>query len=186
MDQLQKQILDYVPQNRREAADKALILRCMEAFKDTLMRENAICHFTASSWVVNAERTKALMIYHNIEQMWMWTGGHADGEADLLAVALREASEETGISGVRPLIGDIFDLEVFGVPPHVRRGEFVSSHLHLNCGFLLEADENEVFRAKPDENSGVRWIDFEEIIEKSKEGSMSPHYPGLIERVRKY
>ncbi len=186
MDQLQKQILNYVPQNRREAADKALILRCMETFKDTLTRENTICHFTASSWVVNAERTKALMIYHNIEQMWMWTGGHADGEADLLAVALREASEETGLSSVRPLIGDVFDLEVFGVPPHVRRGEFVSSHLHLNCGFLLEADENEVFRAKPDENSGVCWIDFEEIIEKSKEGSMSPHYPGLIERVRKY
>lgn len=89
-------------------------------------------------------------------------------------------------SAACPLLGDIFDLEVFGVPPHVRRGEFVSSHLHLNCGFLLEADESEIYRIKPDENSGVRWIDFEEIIKRSKEGSMSPHYLGLIERARKY
>lgn len=185
MERLREQILAYEPQNQREEADKVLVLRCMETFPDTLTRENSICHFTASNWIVNPERTKALMIYHNIEQMWMWTGGHADGESNLLEVALREAKEETGLGSVRALSEEIFSLEVFPVPPHVRKGEFVSAHLHLNCGFLLEADGREAFRIKPDENSGVRWISFGNIIAGVKAGTMSPHYAGLIKRLEK-
>lgn len=183
MDCLRDKIQAYQPLTQREIADKALILRCMEIFADTLTRENTICHFTASNWIVNPERTKALMIYHNIEQRWMWTGGHADGESDLFKVALREAQEETSLERVRPLSEEIFSLEVLSVPPHVRKGEFVSSHLHLNCGFLLEADEHDAFKIKPDENSGIRWMDFEEILVASQSGKMSPHFVGLIERL---
>lgn len=184
MEQLQSKIQNYIPQNRREEADKALILRAMEIFPDTLTRENKICHFTASNWIVNPECTKALLIFHNIEQKWMWTGGHADGESDLVKVALREAQEETSLKQLRLLSDEIFSLEVFAVPAHVRRGEFVSAHLHLNCGFLLEADEQEAFKVKPDENSGIRWVDFAEIMAGAKNGGMSSHYAGLIERLR--
>lgn len=185
MTSLQEQILAYQPYNQREESDKALILRCIEVFPDVLTRQNLICHFTSSAWIVNPDRTKALLIYHNIEQTWMWTGGHADGESDMFSVALREAKEETGLNNIRALSEEIFSLEVFAVPAHIRRGEFVSSHLHLNCGFLLEVGENEVFRIKPDENSGIRWADFSEIITKSQNGTMSPHYASLIERLEK-
>lgn len=184
MEHLLAQVQAYQPQTQREESDKALILRCVETFSDVLTRQNTICHFTASNWIVNPERTKALMIYHNIEQMWMWTGGHADGESNLLKVALREAREETSLENVQPLSNEIFSLEVFAVPPHVRKGEFVSSHLHLNCGFLLEADEHEFYKIKPDENSGIRWVDFAEIIKNVENGKMSPHYAGLIERTK--
>ena len=184
MDSLRAQILNYVPESPREESDKTLILRCIDTFSDTLTRNNLICHFTASNWIINTDHTKALMIYHNIEQKWMWTGGHADGESDLLAVALREAKEETNLSHIKILKDGVFSLEVLSVPPHIRKGIFVSSHLHLNCGFLLEANEYEPFKIKPDENSDIRWMSFEEIIDGSRQGTMAPHYIGLIEKVK--
>ncbi len=181
MDNLKSQITAYTPHTEREKSDKALILYCIEHFPDVLTRDNPICHLTASCWVVNPERTKALMLYHNIEKLWMWPGGHADGESDLLRVALREASEETSLN-VHPVSEGIFSMEVFPVPPHVRKGKFVSAHLHLNCGFILEASEQDSYQIKPDENSEIRWMTFEEIITEANNGRMSPHYEGLIKR----
>lgn len=91
---LKEQIERFVPFNEQEQEDKAMMIEYMNTFKDVLTRENKMCHFTASSWIVNKERTKVLMIYHNIYQSWAWTGGHADGDDDLLHVALKEAKEE--------------------------------------------------------------------------------------------
>lgn len=181
MDNLKAQLAAYAPHTEREKSDKALILHCVETFPNILTRDNPICHFTSSCWIINPEHTKALMLYHNIEKMWIWPGGHADGESDLLQVALREANEETSLN-VRSVTKEIFSMEVFAVPPHVRKGKFVSSHLHLNCSFLLEADEHDQFQIKPDENSGIRWMDFNEIITEVDKGHMPPHYKGLIER----
>ena len=127
-----------------------------------LTRKNPLAHFTASAWIVNPTRTRVLMVYHNIYHSWSWLGGHADGESDLLAVALREAREESGIRSARPISEDIFSLEVLTVDGHEKRGAYVSSHLHLNVTYLLEADEGEALTVKPDENSGVRWFTLEE------------------------
>lgn len=70
---------------------------------NVLTRKNEFSHLTSSSFIVNKERTKVLMIHHNIYDSWAWTGGHADGEVDLLSVALRETQEETGIKSATPL-----------------------------------------------------------------------------------
>ena len=118
------------------------------------------------------------MVYHNIYHSWSWLGGHADGETDLLAVAIREVKEEAGISDVRPVSEEIFSLESLTVDGHVKKGRYVSSHLHLNVTYLLEADEAEVLRIKPDENSGVRWFSLEEALAACSE-------PWMIERVYK-
>ncbi len=90
--------------------------------------------------VVNKDRSKVLMVYHNIYNSWSWMGGHADGETDLLSVAIREVKEEAGISNVRPVSEEIFSLESLTVDGHVKKGNYVSSHLHLNITYLLEAD----------------------------------------------
>ena len=87
------QIENYRPYNEQEERDKGLILDCLRAFEDVFTRENALAHMTASAWVVNENRDKVLMAYHNIYHSWSWLGGHADGERDLLAVALREVGE---------------------------------------------------------------------------------------------
>ena len=99
-----QQLAAYEPYNEQEAADRALILECLIAHEDVFSRENRLAHMTASAWVVNRARSKVLMAYHNIYDSWSWLGGHADGEADLLAVALREVSEESGLAAqyVRP------------------------------------------------------------------------------------
>ena len=103
------------------------------------------------------------MVYHNIYDSWSWLGGHADGETDLLAVAVREVKEEAGISEVHPLTEKIFSMESLTVDGHVKNGRYVSSHLHLNITYLLEADSEETVSIKEDENSGVRWVNIEDV-----------------------
>ena len=92
---------------------------------------------TASSWLLNATHDKVLMIYHNIYHSWAWTGGHADGDRDLLAVAKREAMEETGVTEIRAISEDIFSLEILTVDGHEKRGVYVPSHLHLNVSRIF-------------------------------------------------
>ena len=182
---LKEQIEGFEPYNEQERADKEIMLSLIDTYKDVLTRENKVCHFTASNWIVNKERTKVLMAYHNIYQTWAWTGGHCDGDSDLLKVALKEAQEETGIENFKVLSNGIYSLEIASVDSHIKRGKYVPTHLHLNCTFLLEADENDMVKIKPDENSGVKWIDIDKAVEITNEKQMKPIYQKLNEKLLK-
>ena len=96
-EKLLNQIAAYIPYNEQEATDRELILHWIQDHDDAFTRQNKVAHITASAWVVNRDRRKVLLVYHNIYNSWSWLGGHADGETDLLAVALREVKEEAGI-----------------------------------------------------------------------------------------
>lgn len=167
--ELIRQIENYEPYNEQEQRDKELILQSLYREPDIFTRENTLAHMTASAWVVNKQRDKVLMVYHNIYHSWSWLGGHADGETDLLKVAIREVQEESGIQNVIPIREKIFSLESLTVDGHMKKGKYVSSHLHLNVTYLLEADEQEVLAVKPDENSGVAWFTPEGAVESSTE-----------------
>ena len=183
---LREKIEKYKPYNEQEEKDKNTILKYMDTFEDTLTRNNEFGHFTASAWVVNKERTKVLMIYHNIYKSWAWTGGHADGESDLLSVAVREVKEETGVENVKVLDDDIFSLEIVCVNGHIKRGKYVSSHVHLNVTYLLEVDESETLRIKEDENSGVKWVPIDEVELASNERWVKEKvYRKLNEKLKK-
>lgn len=173
-----EQLKNYQPVNEQEHNDKAVMLLLLEKEPDIFSREHKTAHFTASAWLVNKEHTKVLMIYHNIYHSWSWTGGHADGEKDLLSVAMKEAKEETGVETLFPVAEEIFSIEILTVDGHRKSGNYVPSHLHLNITYLIEADETEVLRVKPDENSGVKWFSLEEALEKSTE-------PWMVEWVYK-
>mgnify|MGYP002545656489 CR=1 FL=1 len=95
--ELERQLAAYHPCCEQEAVDRDVMLHFLRENTDAFTRENLVAHFTASSWIVNSSRTHALMAWHNLYRAWSWTGGHADGETDLLSVALREAREETGV-----------------------------------------------------------------------------------------
>ena len=116
-----RQIENYPPFNEQEEKDKALILGWIRNNENAFSRENTVAHITASAWVVNKDRSKVLMVYHNIYNSWSWLGGHADGETDLLSVAIREVKEEAGISNVRPVSEEIFSLESLTVDGHVKK-----------------------------------------------------------------
>lgn len=172
----------FVPGCPQEEADRAEMLTCLARFDNLRTRENPLCHFTASAWIVNPARDRVLMIYHNIYRSWAWVGGHGDGAEDLLAVAVRETREETGVTAVRPLRASPLSLEILPVDPHVKRGAFVCAHLHLNLTYLLEADETELLRIKPDENSGVAWMSPAEAVSRSTEPAMQTVYKKLNSR----
>lgn len=179
---LRTNIENYKPYNEQEQRDKQTMLKYIEAFDNILVRENEFAHFTASIWAVNQEKTKVLMVYHNIYQSWTWTGGHSDGEADLLKVAIKELKEETGVKNVKPLKEEIFSLEVLTVDGHIKKEKYVSSHIHLNLTYLLEVDEKEILHSKADENSGVKWVPIEEIVKVSREEWMKEN---IYEKLKK-
>ncbi len=177
----------YQPCNEQEAADQRLILRCLSAEPDVWTRRNALVHMTASAWVVNADRSRVLMAYHRIYDSWSWLGGHADGDSDLLRVAIREAREESGLTRVRALWEEIFSLESLTVDGHIKRGEYVSSHIHLNATYLLEADESEPLAVKADENSAVAWFALDEAVRASTEPWFREHvYAKLNRKLRAF
>lgn len=172
-------ICAYVPLNEQEERDKAEILQWLETGGEEIYtRKNRAAHMTASAWVVSPDRKYVLMAWHNLYQSWAWLGGHADGEEDLRAVARREAEEESGIRGLTEPMDKILSLEILTVDGHDKRGEYVSSHLHLNVTYLFEADMEGGLAVKPDENSAVGWISMDELEEKVSE-------PWMMERIYK-
>lgn len=176
-------IKKYTPYNEQEKKDKEIILYCINAFDDILNRNNEVAHITSSAFVVNKTKSKVLVVHHNIYNSWSWTGGHADGETDLLAVALRELQEETGIKDARPVTSQIFSLDILPVVGHIKREKYVSAHLHLSVAFLIEADEDEALMVKEDENSGVKWIPMEEMTIYSNEPHMQKVYRKIISKI---
>ena len=184
--ELTEAIRAFRPENEQEEADKKGILAFLAANENAFTRNNTIAHLTASAWVVNHDRTKVLMVYHRIYDSWSWTGGHADGEEDLLAVALREVTEETGVSSVTPVSKDIFSLEILTVDGHEKHGSYVPSHLHMNVTYLLEADEEEPLTVCEDENKGVAWFGLDEALSASSEPWFVQRiYRKLNEKLRK-
>ena len=150
----------------------------MRKNSDAFYRTNLLAHMTASAWVVNPQRSKVLMVYHRLYDSWSWAGGHADGEEDLLAVALREVREETGVQRLRPVTEEIYSLEVLTVDGHEKHGRYVPSHLHLNVTYLLEAEEDQPLRVCEADNSGVAWFSLADALSASTE-------PWFVERIYK-
>ena len=182
---IREAIQNYIPFNEQEAADKALILDFLAKNSDAFYRTNPIAHMTASAWVINPAHDRVLMVYHRIYDSWSWTGGHADGDEDLARVALREVREETGVKSARLLSGDIFSLESLTVDGHEKHGAYVSSHLHLNITYLMEADDTDPLTVCEEENSGVRWFGLDEALTASTESwFVSRFYRKLNEKLR--
>ena len=166
---LEEALERYLPWNEQEERDLAEILRRLRSGEELYSRDNASAHLTASAWVVSPDRTQVLMAYHNLYDSWSWLGGHADGDRDLLAVALREVREESGLAEVRPVSPAIYSVEILTVDGHEKRGAYVSSHLHLNVTYLLEADPALPVRKKEDENRAVAWFGREAAVAASSE-----------------
>lgn len=174
-----------MPFNEQEEHDKAILLKWFESGSDILTRENEIAHLTASAWVVSLDKKSVLMAYHNIYNSWAWLGGHADGDADLHHVAQKEVMEESGLTRVKFLSDEPFSIEILSVDGHMKKGHYVSTHLHLNVTYLMEADPADAVQNRPEENSAVTWIGVDQIAEKSTEPWFVEHvYAKLCEKIQ--
>ena len=178
-------IKDYCCYNMQEEADKKIMLQLCAQYNNLLTRDNPVAHFTASALILNPAMDQTVMVYHNIYRSWSWTGGHADGDTDLLQTALREAKEETGLTNITPYNGQVHSLDILPVWGHIQRGQHVSAHLHLNLTYLLIADKGEPLKIKPDENSGVKWFPLSQMLQASSERDMIPVYQKLINKLPK-
>lgn len=134
---------------------------------DCFKRELLIGHITGSSWIVDKSRKYVLLTHHRKLNKWLQPGGHCDGDSDVLNVALKEANEETGVAGIKPVSEDIFDVDIHLIPE--RKG--VPQHCHYDVRFLLEADK-EIPLVVSDESNDLAWIAIEELPKLNDEESI--------------
>ena len=114
---LYEELNTYTPCNMQEEADRKVMLRYLTDFSNVYTRDNVYGHITSSPWIINADTSKVLMIYHNIYDSWGWCGGHADGDQDLIHVALKEGKEETGLKKLQLLSESILAIDILPVLP---------------------------------------------------------------------
>lgn len=179
-----KIIEEYIPKNEQEATDKKAMIDFANNNKNSFLRDSKIAHFTNSAIILNKKRDKVLLIYHLIYKSWSWVGGHNDGNVNFLEVVIKEAIEETGVKKVVPILKEPISLDNIYVPYHIKNGEFVGDHIHMNLTFLLEADESEELVIKPDENSGVKWFKIDEVLDVIEEERMIYIYKKIFNEIR--
>jgi 8-oxo-dGTP pyrophosphatase MutT (NUDIX family) len=154
----QKEKLRQLLQNYRPTAEeqgaKDRMLAFLAAYDDCCKRELQLGHFTASAWLLSADRSKVLLMHHAKLNIWVQLGGHADGDFDLLQVACKEAQEESGIQGIQPVMPTVFDIDIHTIPARGTEPE----HEHFDVRFLLQVTGDEQI-IQNSESKELRWID---------------------------
>ena len=143
----------YVPQTTEEQQIKNHIMTFIQRNEYCFERSLAIGHVTASAWLLSQDGSQALMMHHKKLDKWVQLGGHCDGNPDVLAVAVKEAQEESGITAIAPVSQAIFDLAIFLVPENAH----APAHAHYDICFLLQVTGDEEV-AKNSESKELRWI----------------------------
>jgi len=156
-----------LPLDPHESAMTAAIILFVEEHADCFLRSCLTGHLTGSAWIVDPARTRTLLTHHRKLGKWLQLGGHADGETDLLAVALREAREESGLTRLRPVASAPFDVDRHEIP--ARPG--VPAHWHLDLRFLVEGDPAEPLVVS-DESHDLAWVDLQRVAALNPEESM--------------
>jgi len=160
---LLSELKTYCAFDDAEKIELERLVNFLENNTNVYSRENLTGHLTSSCWIVNKDRSKALLVHHNIYNCWAPLGGHADNEANLPSIALKEAQEESGIQNVTLVDEKVLDIATFTVPEHMKRGKFIPLHFHFDLRYLLEADENEDLVIAEREVSDARWFTLDEI-----------------------
>jgi 8-oxo-dGTP pyrophosphatase MutT (NUDIX family) len=146
-----REFSEYARRWPAEAATAAHFADLLDEREDPFRRERLAGHFTASCWLVDARGERALLTHHRKLGLWLQLGGHADGERDLRVAALKEAEEESGLSGLR-LEDGIFDLDRHWIPEH----KGVPAHGHYDVRYVVRAGDDEAYVVS-DESHDLAW-----------------------------
>lgn len=140
--------------------EQSFLLDFIDLSNDPLAfsRERTEGHFTASSWIVNKRRTHALLTLHRKLNRWLQLGGHADGNENLLEVAMDEAREESGLSSLRIVDQFIFDIDKHIIPANAT----IDQHFHYDVRFLIEAEIDEPLTISS-ESKALAWVSFDAV-----------------------
>jgi 8-oxo-dGTP pyrophosphatase MutT (NUDIX family) len=167
-EELIKLLEEYAPSGLEENESKEEILRFVCDNDNFTGRDNKNGHITGAAWIVSKDRKKVLLTHHLKLNMWLQIGGHVEGEEYILETALREASEESGLTTLKCLSNKIYDVDVHLFP---KRGE-VEAHHHYDIRFLFETDENEELKRQKSESKAMKWIPLDEVPAYAKEDTI--------------
>ncbi len=140
----------------------------VENHDDCLLRSCLPGHMTGSAWIVSPDRRRTLLTHHHKLEKWLQLGGHADGDGDLLAVAQREAREESGLGSVVALSAAVFDLDRHWIPPR----QTDAGHFHYDLRFIFSADPDEPLLVSS-ESKDLAWVDLARVAALNPEESMA-------------
>ena len=154
-----RSIESYIPDTETEQKHRKSVLMFLRENNNNFERSNLKGHITGSAWLLNKEKTKVLLNYHRKFNKWMQFGGHADGDTDILAVAIKEAQEESGLTNIYPVFSTIFDVDVHAIPANLTKTE--PAHYHYDVRYLLWTPEREYTISK--ESIDLKWVNINEI-----------------------
>ena len=156
--------------------EKEFSIRFLDLLKSdrAYHRDHLPSHITGSAWIIDETKQFTLLTHHAKLNKWLQTGGHADGEENVLNVALREAEEESGLKNFKLLQPTIFDLDIHLIP---ERKDF-PEHFHYDIRFLFEASMKEQIIIS-EESHDVAWKRIDEI------DVLTNHNPSMIRMAEK-
>ena len=149
---------DYSASDAHEREMLGRMIEFAAKHEDCCERSLRIGHMTGSAWVLDRQHEHVLLTHHRKLNRWLQVGGHADGNPDLLEVALREAREESGLHGLRVVSETPFDIDVHEIP---ERGD-EPRHFHYDVRFLLEASRDEPLVVS-EESHALAWLRLDEL-----------------------
>lgn len=155
--QLVEALLHYQSSYQEEAPFRTEFLTLLTQ-ENCYERTHLPGHLTGSAWIINSTRSHVLLVHHARLNKWMQPGGHADGDENILRVALKEAEEETGLKNLKVLSLAPFDIDIHTIP---NRPDF-PEHLHFDVRFLLEGDIKEQIVVSH-ESHDVKWIPLKDL-----------------------
>lgn len=157
---------DYELRHREEREAIERFRRFVDSEVRCFERDCWAGHVTGSAWVVNAPGSHVLLTHHRKLDRWLQLGGHSDGDPDTLAVAQREAEEESGLRVVA-LADTVFDLDIHEIP--ARRQD--PAHYHFDLRFCFEVVGSEDFKVSS-ESHDLAWAPIAQLSEFTDETSM--------------
>ena len=158
---------DYLQHYPEEAAMVIRYQDFVEENKNCFERSLLIGHVTGSALVVNSHHDSVLLTHHRKLNKWLQPGGHADGDTDVLRVALKEADEETGLDSIEPITRALLDVDIHSIP---ERGN-EPRHFHYDCRFLFHSTGSDAFTVS-EESHDLAWVPMDQITEYTHEESI--------------
>ncbi len=149
---------DYKSVFPEEIAFKGRTLAFIKQYHNCFERSLEVGHITASAWLLNKNRTKALLMHHTKLDKWFQLGGHCDGNPNVLAVAIKEAQEESEIMNIAPISQEIFDIDIHLIPENKKE----KAHYHYDVRFLLCVTSDEKI-SQNQESKKLRWISRDKV-----------------------
>ena len=166
-----KQVLELLQHYQKRYPEESSVVERLQNFvrknPDCFERSLSVGHITGSAWLVNRAGTHTLLTHHKKLNKWLQPGGHVDGSPNVLESALREAEEESGITGIQPVSEEVFDIDIHAIPQHGSEAK----HYHYDIRFALHTTASEEYQVS-DESHDLAWVEIQNVQQLTQEESM--------------